>query len=359
MYYKVFLDTNCFESAGFNFDNGLFNQLRSYARKGTLNLQINAVVEGEVRSHIKSKISETVDKIRRSIKKEHYLAGFRDIHEGAVKPYRDKFSCLSLPENEIWISDAIERFNKLLNDLAVERIPVSAVSIDDMLSDYFQKQPPFEDAKPYEFKDAIFVRSVLLEIERLSHKNQVDGSNDHSNLIFSNEFNAPVISDEEFYREDDDSIMWRCRTDDLLYLVVSNDEGVRKSFENAVEKRPNEDVLIFEKLPDLLGYIAKQEHRAFMLDEMLVHNYGIDEISETVRIVVEDAEIDIEGYEGYIEEIEIKSVELDDAFTNVIGIQRLSDESVIATVTVYTTVAVKLIFTYMNEDQSPWDRETK
>lgn len=51
MYYKVFLDTNCYESTGFSFDNGFFNQLKMYVKKGILNIQINKVVEEEVRAH--------------------------------------------------------------------------------------------------------------------------------------------------------------------------------------------------------------------------------------------------------------------------------------------------------------------
>jgi len=359
MYFKVSLDTNCFETTGFMFDNALFNQMRSYVNQGILNLQINAVVEGKVRNHIQTKIPDVINRIRKIVKSEHYLAGFRDINEGIIKAYDKKFSCLSIPDDNIWVDDALKKFDILLNDLAVERIPVDRISIGDMLNDYFRKRPPFEERKPYEFKDAIIIRSVLMEIECLSRKNRENESDGLGKLVFEDKFDAPVIIDGELYREDDGALVWNSRADEMLYLVVSSDGGVRKALQDAVKDRPNEDVKIFEKLPDLLSYITKQEHMAFMLDELLVHNYCIDEIAESARVAIEMAEVDIEGYDGYLEEVEIESVELEDSSASVIGVQRFSDDNIFATITVYATLIVTVVFTYMNEDQSPWDRETK
>ena len=61
MHYKVFLDTNIYDESAYSFRNGMFTQLREYAASGILELQINSIVEGEVRRHIDKEVG---DKIR-------------------------------------------------------------------------------------------------------------------------------------------------------------------------------------------------------------------------------------------------------------------------------------------------------
>lgn len=288
--------------------------------------------------------------MRKTIRKEHNLAGFRDSR--SKKSYDKKFSCLEIPENEVWISDAINRFDKLLSDLGVETIPVNGISINDILDDYFNQNPPFEEKKSCEFKDAIFIRSIILEIEHLSEKNNKKGSNDHSNLIFKQEFAIP------WRRTGIDGGEYSC-SDDLIYCIVSQDKGARKALEQISSVRPNEDVKVFESLSNLLDFLARQDRLSFVVGELLEHGYAAEEIYKTVRGVIEDSDIDIEGYEGYIEEIEVESVEVNNVSIDVLMAQEFEDKSCITRFVADVAVSVELCYSYINEDMSPWDRETK
>ena len=67
MHYKVFLDTNIYDESSYSFRNGLFSQLREHAATGILELQINSIVEGEVRRHIKKNIGDRVRDLNKAI----------------------------------------------------------------------------------------------------------------------------------------------------------------------------------------------------------------------------------------------------------------------------------------------------
>lgn len=345
MYFKVFLDTNIYEGSGFSFENRAFNQLRFYANDGSLNLQINSVVEGEVKQHIKDCLTDAVAEIKRPIKKNKNFAGFRG---------NTKF-LPQIPEPDEWIEYSIERFETLLSDLGAERIPVDNISVENLLSDFFNKRLPFEAKKPTEFRDAIMLRSVFAEIERLSEKNRKNGSKDHDNLIFKYKFESPWHNRSEGTID----VNRYVHSDELIYCIVSADKGVMAAAKEVAQQRPAEDIQVFDGLNSLLAYISKQQKLAFVLGELLDSGFGAVKIEEAARIAVEAADIDIEGYDGYIEDVTVEEVETDDVSTFVLSAQELSDGTRIATVAVSTSVAVKLQFSHMNEDMSPWDRETK
>ena len=60
MIYRVFLDTNIYDAANYSFRNASFSRLRSLAEAGHLQLIMNSVIEGEVRSHISERVKKAV-----------------------------------------------------------------------------------------------------------------------------------------------------------------------------------------------------------------------------------------------------------------------------------------------------------
>ena len=342
MYYKIFLDTNSYEAAGFNFGNAFFTQLKAYAQKGILNLQTNHVVDGEVRNHICNKIPESIEKIRNVIRKEKNLAGFRNQD---LEPYDDKFSCLMIPENDIWVEDALRRYDDLQSDLGTEFLTINGIDLDGMLDDYFEQRPPFEIKKPSEFKDAILLRSVVKEIERLSTKNKEGGSDDHDNLVFKQQISTPWSTDEI--------------KEDLTYCIVSDDVGVRKALEGITDQRPNEDIKVFDNLSGLLGFLSRKDELANKFNRLMENGYAFNDIKEAIRTTLECASIEVEGYEWLLEEIEICDIELIEYKSDIISLQEFSDGSIIAKVAIDSEVLANVRFSFMNEDESCWDKEIK
>lgn len=347
MYYKLLLDTNIYESTAFSFNSPKFNELRSYVKRGILNLQINSVIDGEVRSHIRSHIGQAVTDLSRLIRKERMFSGFRNhpAFAAVLKP----------PAAEDWIDTALREFDQLLTDLGAEQIPVNGIDVEAMLDDYFNQRLPFEQKKPTEFKDAIFLRSAFMEIQRLSRKNNPAGSNDHSNLVFQDTIEVPPGDKalKDIYKNQ------HLRTDELIYVIVSADKGVWDTAEQIADLRPNEDVKVFEGLNEFLAFVAKQDKLAMFLGQLLEHGYASDEISEAAKVAVEDAGIDIELHDGLLEETEVISVEMENSSFYVLSAQEFSDGSISAKVAAEIEAQVELSYSYMDEDMSCWDHETK
>ena len=66
-----------------------------------------------------------------------------------------------------------------MNDCKSERILVNGIGVEKIVTDYFTQAPPFEAKKPDEFKDAIAVSSLLLDIH-----SSLERWNFHKTLYF-------------------------------------------------------------------------------------------------------------------------------------------------------------------------------
>lgn len=346
MYYKLFLDTNIYEGQGFSFEGYQFSRLRDFVKNGILNLQINAVVDGEVRAHIKKHIPEALQELRKSIKPPVFAA-FRN---------RDEFPCLSVPEDKIWVDDAISRFDCLLKDLNAEIIPVNGLDVDSLLDDYFNMRLPFEEKKPYEFKDAILLQSVFAEIQRLSQKN---GSTD--TYIFKPEFEIPDSKSATRSKKTDGKDIYY-RTDDLICLFVSDDKGVRSVAEKFAGNRPNEDVKVFSSLRECVDFLTRQEKVAAVIGAMLDNGFAFEDIVSAVSEVLDTIDVEIEDYGGILEEVIIENtdnLDINNINTYILVAQEFSDESKAVRFIADVDLNITLRCSYINENMSPWDHETK
>lgn len=89
MHYKVFFDTNIYDTANYSFRNDLFLRLRNYAESGMLKLQITSAVKNEVHRHIEKKIKDTVRNLNKILSSRD-LQLFRTLPE-----YKDKMDTSS------------------------------------------------------------------------------------------------------------------------------------------------------------------------------------------------------------------------------------------------------------------------
>lgn len=113
MIYRVFLDTNIYDGANYSFRNAQFNRLVTLSNVGQLNVVINSVIEGEVRSHIKENVRKAVKALNKATK-DSFFAGFRNAQD-----FKNK---LLIPDVDDWTRFAQNEFTEFLNSCAVRRI---------------------------------------------------------------------------------------------------------------------------------------------------------------------------------------------------------------------------------------------
>lgn len=128
MRYKVFLDSNVYDGANYSFRNALFTALKNRAQAGNLELQINSVVEGEVRQHINNNIKKAAKELLEAVRNP-VLSGFKNI-----PGYADK---IQIENPKEWAQKAVDEFELFLTECSVKRISTNGVDVERILADYF------------------------------------------------------------------------------------------------------------------------------------------------------------------------------------------------------------------------------
>ena len=264
MHYKVFLDTNIYDATNYSFRNDLFMQMRNYAESGMLEMQICSVVKNEVCRHIKKKIKGTVKNLNQILSSRD-LQLFRTLSE-----YEYKMETASPSE---WVDRALYEFDCLLKDCNAEEITVNGIDVEGVLDDYFEMRYPFETAKKEEFPDAIITRAIEQEIRRLSR----------DNILVEHKTSDGLV-------------------DDMLYCIVSDDNGFMTAMRQTVGERPSEDVKYFSSLNELINFFAVQDKQAAELQEKLNNGYARELIETTIEEGVSSAAFTVDEPDGYVED---------------------------------------------------------
>lgn len=318
MIYRVFLDTNIYDGTAYSFRNDFFQTMREYAAQGNLVLLTNTVIDGEVRAHIRANVKKAIDKFNGAVE-NRFFALFRTLKEYS--------SILETQDRQKWVDVCLAEYESLLCDCKVEHISVSGVDVDKILSDYFQKKPPFEEQKPDEFKDAIAVASVVIDIDRTFAALQEETAADSTR-------------------------------DDITYCIVSNDKGFRDAILKNCNTAYLEEVRVFEDLKNFIDYTLMMDRQALFLKAFLLSEYGVDEMEETIKQVIENASIDIDvDFGAFAEEKDIIGID-DITYTPyILGIYEEEGKPLVAKVLLEARCTVKAWYSYTDEDNSFYDKE--
>ena len=319
MHYIVFLDTNIFDASNYNFHNELFTKLYDYVNRGIIELQISSVVKGEVSRHIYDKVKKRIEEINLNISS-------RDL-----KIFRNDSDCdrqLKKYNSEVWVSKALQIFSDFLVNCKTTILLADNINTESILYDYFNCQPPFEKEKKEEFPDAISLAVISKEISKLSNGN-----------YFYNYKNAFGTSD------------------DLLYCIISNDNGFRKAAERIASNRPNEDIVILKSMQELFRLITIQDEQAKSLQDKLSHGFAKDIIEETIQQAIECAAFNIDEDDGYVEDYVFLQANNIQYEANVISYQKMSDGNDVARIYVDTMFDVRIQYEFLNSNESLWDKE--
>ena len=320
MHYKVYLDTNIYDTANYSFRNGLFTQLRNYAQNGDLELQINSVVKGEVSRHISQRIKKTARNLNQILSSQEFQL-FRTIPE-----YENRMQTFSPSE---WVDTALTEFENLLVDCKAEVITNNGIDVEGMVEDYFELRYPFEEAKKDEFPDAITVRAIAQEINRLSSGQK----------WFSDYIGADKVAD------------------DLIYCIVSGDNGFCTAINQTVGNRPNEDVKLFSSLNELINFFTIQDEKAAELQEKLDNGYLKALIKTTIEEGVSGAAYNVDDLDGYVDDVSNLGTDNYSYNAFVVGLQEMSNGTTAARIYVDVQYDVRLEYSFLNATESYWDKE--
>lgn len=143
----VFIDTQAFRRARFDWNGRSLSKLVEFAKQGQLRLLVTDVTVGEVKSQIQELLAEANSSI---IKHSGILEQLGA--SVAIDRVRDQVTALGTLEA------AFDEFLKRTNAVSVPLIS----DVKGVLADYFARRPPFSAKKKAEFPDAISIASVRL-----------------------------------------------------------------------------------------------------------------------------------------------------------------------------------------------------
>lgn len=155
---RIFLDTEVFVSASFNYQNSLFKKLVDLVEKGELVLYLTTVTRQEILSNIEKEVNlsdSSLKKLHKEFRKKAKI--FYNHHD-----FKSLFS-LSYSKNEI-SQDLKNQFLDYLEKVKAQILTLDKVSPEDIFEKYFNNLAPFKEGKKKnEFPDAFAIAALEKE----------------------------------------------------------------------------------------------------------------------------------------------------------------------------------------------------
>lgn len=141
----VFVDTQAFRKAQFDWTGRLLSKLVEFAKDTSLQLLITDITKGEIKSQLRDGLKDAVA----SLKKHNVI--LQQIGAGAA---------LEAASDEASITALESAFEEFLKDTKAINVPIAA-DLNALFYDYFNHRPPFSEKKKSEFPDAVVISSIL------------------------------------------------------------------------------------------------------------------------------------------------------------------------------------------------------
>jgi hypothetical protein len=152
----LFLDTTAFDQNQYNFGSTEFEALLSAAKERRLTLLLPDPTERELNRHIEEKARAIEGPLNKARKEAPFVAKLRGWPDTA-KMEEVVQSLIAQTKREL---------KDFLDQLAVERLDYQDISLNQIMSWYDKKSPPFSEKKPKEFPDAFAIASVFEYAEK-------------------------------------------------------------------------------------------------------------------------------------------------------------------------------------------------
>lgn len=280
----LYLDTNVYYGAKFVFDKGKFETLKRYINDGAVKLLYTSATLGEVFRRMEEDIEKEVVAYNRAIRKN--LETFK---------IAEQLSIAEISATAV-VDDRKSKLRALLALPGVECISLNPLDAEQLMTDYFQKRPPFEEQKPYEFKDAIMINAI-----RNYQRNSKE-----------------------------------------IICVVSDDDGFRKAFEG------QEDFICFKYISEFFKHLQEQTELNGYYITLVQDGFFEEEIFS----YLEDLDIDRSDYgEWQCDDREFSDVDFDLMYVE----RGKEPNQLLLHVNVEYNVTVEI--THRDEDRSYYDKE--
>lgn len=285
----IFLDTNIYIDSRYSFENPRMKKLSEYINREHIHLLVCNVLIGEVEKHINNDLGCAISELNKVLK----MKEFAPIRYELV--YKERMEKIS--EKEI-IDFVIAKFHDFLTRNNKLSFTLDGISVEEVMQDYFNQNPPFEMSKPKEFKDAIMIKAL-----------------------------------KNYQKSIDENI-----------VVISNDKGFSDALKNF-----NEFVL-FEKLDDYFKY-AQDDVIYTRLQKTFDDDTDYDAIMEALQDLAQDFSFEYDERE----EFEVIGVEVDDVSYDFDYSELGENNSIKAYITVCFSVEIKC--KYLDINNSYYDKE--
>ena len=303
---NVFLDTNIFSEACFNFKTGDLVRLKECCDNGDACLFINQIIIEEVRYHIKNDINSDALEIKNIIKKNH----------SALRQNR----YLSKIENNLSeiLSEVWEDFKEYIKNATV--LSNENISVDDLFDDYFNFRPPFEEKKKSEFPDAVVIKSIKQYME-----------NNPEETVY-------VVSKDKGWKN-------AFTNSTGVYLETS----LKNIFDHITQQKA---LLMKSNLYEYALRFAKEQYEAILHDvEKELVDYDWEGFLNSPSGLVEiDDQIECD----YVENVKISDLNIDEW-----NVDSIDFQNSIAEISVLMNTTVSLNFYYVDHAYEYYDRELK
>ena len=246
----VYLDTNVYIGAGYQFSTDKFARLRSLIACGDVTVIYSSATQGEVEQHIYNDIRDGVKKYNRLLRKN--LSAVVSLAA---------FDLDQIDENQA-VTGVKDSLNEFLSLNGVTKIDLNPLDAEGLMQAYFTSQAPFETKKPCEFKDAIMINAV-----------------------------------KQYQKKVQEQIM-----------IISNDDGFRKAFEG------DSNFITVPYLGELIKICNQQEEEFDAIVECFVHAIEQDAFYELIYDYFWNFDIDRGYYgewECHESQIDLIGTELD------------------------------------------------
>ena len=305
----AFLDTSIIDPTKHHFEKlkSDFDLLKKYIDKSSVVLLTNEIVINEIRNHINKTVKSTLEKLES-------VANSREL--SLVKHMRKYHSWFSPVDANDMSKDVFSEFKKVIESLSIEVLNNNDVSVDAVLKDYFDNNPPFDTAdKKSEFPDAIMYHSLKKAIS----------------------------------------------PDDKLHIISSDND-----WESVCSKEPN--YICHKNIKSFLDYLNKDDSYCEVIASFLLSENTKATINDKFREIVEGIEFTVNGgsydrhgiYSGfeYDDSELVKITDVGYKLDTINAIDRDEDTDS-AKITLLCWAELVMRCTYFDEKNSIWDSEDR
>ncbi len=282
----VYLDTNVYKGANYRFDNNNMSTLQNLVTEREVTVLYTDATIGEVKDHIESDIKVGVAKYNNTLRKDIPM-----LNNGYIYPIHELDSDEAIRK----VKQKLEQFMELKS---VIKIPLNPLDADKLFEDYFSKNPPFENKKPCEFKDAIMINAVKNYQKKIGKQ----------------------------------------------ICIVSNDGGFRKAFNGY------SDFKTFNYLSQFLKYYADSKEELNKATNCIERSIKEGEFNDAINKYVDICDICMSDYQQY----DIEDKEIEDISIELLYIEKTEDKFYAI---LSFEVSMELEVSYRDEDRSYFDKE--